>query len=101
MSKQLKFAPRVAVLAAAAALAGPAAAITCRDGTQDVKGTWMVTPYCQDAYLAEVAREYGFPASAEKIRNNNNYKKELCRFVFTDIRVADTCLNAGVPEYRP
>jgi hypothetical protein len=82
MSKQLKFAPRVAALAAAAALAGPAAAITCRDGTQDVKGTWMVTPYCQDAYLAEVAREYGFPASAEKIRNNKRSCAASCSPTF-------------------
>ncbi len=100
MSKQLKFAARVAALAAAAALAGPAAAITCSNGTQNVQGTWMATPYCQDVYLAEVARESGFPASLEKIRNNNNYKKELCRSLFTDIRVTDTCRSAGVPEWN-
>jgi hypothetical protein len=101
MSKQLRFAARVAALAAAAAaLASPAAAITCRDGTQNVQGTWIATPYCQDLLLAQVGRERGFPASVDKIRNNPNYKKELCRSVFTDIRVTDTCLNAGIPEYR-
>jgi hypothetical protein len=99
MSKQLKFAARVAALAAAAALAGPAAAITCSNGTQNVQGTWMATPYCQDVLLTQVARENGLPASLDKIRNNN-YKKEICRTVFTDIRVTDTCLNAGIPEYR-
>jgi hypothetical protein len=101
MSKQLRFAARVAALAAAAAaLASPAAAITCRDGTQNVQGTWIATPYCQDLLLAQVGRERGFPASVDKIRNNPNYKKELCRSVLTDIRVTDTCLNAGIPEYR-
>lgn len=100
MSKQLKFATPVAALAAAVALASPAAAISCRNGTQLVQGTWLATPYCQDLLLAQVAHEWGFPASVEKIRNNPNYKKELCRSVFTDIRVTDTCLNAGIPEYR-
>ena len=100
MSKQLTFAARVGVLVSAAIAAGPAAAITCRNGSQQVQGNWLATPYCQDLYLAQVARERGYPASVEKIRNNPNYKKELCRGVFTDIRVTDTCLNAGVPEWR-
>ena len=93
MSKQLKNATRVAMLLAAAAVAGPAAAITCHNGSQRVQGNWIATPYCQDLYLAQVARERGYPASVEKIRNNPNYKKELCR-------VTDTCLNAGIPEWR-
>jgi len=100
MSKQLKLGARLTGLVAAVAMAGPAAAITCRNGTQNVQGSWIATPYCQDLLLAQVARESGFPASAEKIRNNPNYKKELCRSVFTDIRVTDTCLSAGIPEYR-
>jgi hypothetical protein len=102
MSKQLKNATRVAMLLAAAVVAGPAAAITCHDGSQRVRvqGNWIATPYCQDLHLAQVARERGYPASVEKIRNNPNYKKELCRGVFTDIRVSDTCLNAGIPEWR-
>ena len=99
MSKQLKIAARVAVFVAAAVVAGPAAAITCHNGTQRVEGNWIATPYCQDLLLAQVGRERGYPASVEKIRNNPNYKKELCRGVFTDIRVSDTCLNAGVPEW--
>jgi len=81
------------------ALPGSAWAGTkCERGYQLVQGNWISTPYCQDAYLADVAREYGFNASAAKIRNNPNYKKELCRYVFSDIRVQETCLSAGVPE---
>ena len=77
-----------------------AAGIKCERGYQRVQGNLIATPYCQDAYLAQVAREYGLNASAKKIRNDPNYKKEVCRTVFSDIRVQTTCLNAGVPE-RP
>jgi hypothetical protein len=87
-------------LIAAATLASPANAITCRNGAQLVQGNWLATPYCQDQYLAQVARERGFKTSAAAIRNNPNHKKELCRFMFSDIRVAATCLDAGVPEYN-
>ena len=41
----------------------------------------------------------GFKTSFAAIRNNPNHKKELCRFLFSDIRVQMTCLDAGVPEY--
>jgi hypothetical protein len=99
MDKLGKLAWCFAALAAAIALAGPAAAaIKCEKGFQRVQGNLLATPYCQDLYLAQVARQYGFKASAARIRNNPNYKKELCQFVFNDIRVQDTCLNAGVPE---
>jgi hypothetical protein len=89
-----------AALAATLAVSVPAtAAIKCVNGYQRVQGNLLATPYCQDQLLAKVARERGFKASAKKIRNNPNYKKELCRFLFSDIRVSSTCQNAGVPEY--
>jgi hypothetical protein len=100
MSIQLGTAARVAAVVAAVALATPAVAITCRNGTQLVQGSWIATPYCQDLYLAQVARERGYPVSAEKIRNNPNYKKELCRSIFADIRISETCRSAGVPEWN-
>lgn len=100
MSTMGKVAGFAATLVALVALAGPAAAaIKCENGFQRVQGNLIATPYCQDQYLAQVARQYGFKASAAKIRNNPNYKKELCRFVFNDIRVQTTCLDAGVPEF--
>lgn len=98
MGNLSRVAAGLACLVAAAAFTSPAAAIKCVNGYQRVQGTLIATPYCQDQYLAKVARQYGFRASAAKIRNNPNYKKELCRFVFNDIRVQTTCLNAGVPE---
>ena len=90
----------LAIIVAAAALATPALAIDCVRGYQRVQGNLIATPYCQDQSLAQVAREYGIPATASKIRNNPNYKKEVCRTVFNDIRIQTTCLNAGVPEGR-
>jgi hypothetical protein len=89
----------VAVLAAIGAASPSAAEPSCQDGVQLIKGNWMATPYCQDMLLFEVANSRGFTTSFEAIRNNPNHKKELCRFLFTDIRVEMTCLNAGVPEY--
>ena len=89
-----------ATLAVAILAAIPAeAAIQCQDGSQLIRGNWMVTPYCQDKLLFEVALERGFKTSFEAIRNNPNHKKELCRFLFSDLRVEMTCLSAGVPEY--
>jgi hypothetical protein len=86
------------MLLAAVTLSAPAYGVDCQKGYQRVQGDLISTPYCQDQYLAEVASEYGFQASAARIRNDPNYKKELCQFVFNDIRVQSTCLNAGVPE---
>jgi len=87
------------VLVATAVLTTSAgAAIKCKTGSQLVGGQWMATPYCQDQYLAEVARKAGFKASAAKIRNNPNYKKNLCQYMYSDIRVQQTCVDAGVPQ---
>lgn len=88
-----------AVLAVLAAAAPASAAIKCRDGAQLIQGNWLATPYCQDKLLFEVANARGFKTSFAAIRENPNHKKELCRFLFTDIRVQMTCLDAGVPEY--
>ncbi len=90
----LHFAPAIAAII----VATPASAIDCVRGYQRVQGNLIATPYCQDQQLAQVARGYGIRASAAKIRNNPNYKKEICRTVWTDNRVQITCENAGVPE---
>jgi hypothetical protein len=87
-------------LISAMTVATPAlAAIKCQDGNQLVQGNWLATPYCQDALLAQVANARGFKTTFAAIRNNPNHKKELCRFLYTDIRVQMTCMDAGVPEY--
>jgi hypothetical protein len=75
-----------------AAAAGPASAIEC-DGNYQIQkgGNRVATPYCQDSYLAAVAREYGMKVSAQAIRSNTGEKKRACRLVGEDNRVRGTC----------
>ena len=73
--------------------------IQCRGGSQLVAGSYLSTPYCQDELLAQVARGYGMKASADRIRYNPNYKREVCRLVGRDIRVYENCVNSG-PSLR-
>ncbi|MGD9667968.1 MAG: hypothetical protein AB7U75_02815 [Hyphomicrobiaceae bacterium] len=83
--------PAAVVGAGLLAAAGPAAAIDCQDQYQVVQGQLLATPYCQDNYLAKVAREYGVKVSDETIRNNPNKKAEVCRFMGFDTRVSQIC----------
>ncbi len=70
---------------------GTQAEIACNKGFQLVAGSWLSTPYCQDAYVADVARQYGFSASASQVRNNPLFKQRLCRFIGADIRIKESC----------
>ncbi len=75
-----------------AAAAGPASAIECDGNFQIQKnGNHIATPYCQDGYLAIVARQYGMRVSAQEIRYNPSEKQRVCRFIGEDNRVRDTC----------
>lgn len=67
------------------------AKMTCRNGSQLVQGSWISTPYCEDAYVAEVARQYGFQATAAAVRSNPMFKQRLCRFIGQDIRIKESC----------
>ena len=68
-----------------------AAAFKCKEGYQFVAGNFISTPYCEDAYLAQVARSAGMRISDNAIRNNPNLKSEVCRFVGHDNRVRNYC----------
>ncbi len=57
------------------------------------------TPYCEDEYLAHVARGYGMRVSGAAIRQNINRKVEVCRLVGNDIRVQSIC-GAVSPDGR-
>lgn len=70
-------------------------AIECREGYQVVGGQLLSTPYCQDGYLARVARQYGSRVTAAQIRNNPHTKADVCRFMGHDSRVSHIC-----QEYR-
>lgn len=82
------------------AAVGEAQAIECRGPYQLVQGQSIATPYCQDNYLAGVAREYGTRVSNSEIRNNPNKKAEVCRFVGHDNRVSHICqqYREGLPS---
>lgn len=97
-------APRIAatLLIVAAALGGhPAPAdaeIRCQGRFQVIQGSLHSTPWCEDNYLAEVAREYGMRVDPKAVRNNPGVKGQVCRFAGRDGRVRDICagyLNEG------
>ena len=50
-------------------------------------------------FLADVAHELRTPLSVNAYDSYAYNPKEICRFVFNDIRVQQTCLDAGVPEF--
>lgn len=89
--KAYRLVPVLLVAAGALAAATPASAITCKGEYQLVQGQYLSTPYCQDNYLASVAREYGSRVSGREIRNNPNKKAEVCRFMGHDTRVSHIC----------
>jgi len=76
----------------AAVSAQPAsAAIRCDGNFQITDYGRIATPYCQDNYLAQVAREAGMRVSNRAIRYNPAIKEKACRLVGYDIRVKSTC----------
>jgi hypothetical protein len=78
--------------AALVACGAPAEAhIVCHDGFQVVNGREISTPYCNDNYLAAVARQYGVKATDEAVRNNPSLKDQICRFAGSDIRIKNYC----------
>jgi hypothetical protein len=85
--------PAAVAMAMAAGMAvQPAAAITCRGPDQRVGDDWLSTPYCQDNYIAQVARSsYGIRVSEREIRQNPSKKAEVCRYIGHDIRVNSYC----------
>ncbi|RMF02771.1 MAG: hypothetical protein D6773_08255, partial [Alphaproteobacteria bacterium] len=84
----------VALLSAAALPAPADAAIKCQGPNQVNPYGLIRTPYCEDNYLAYVAKHYhGMYVSAKAIRHNPNYKEEICRVIGHDIRVNDICIG--------
>ncbi len=84
--------PALSLFALTALASSPASAIECEGNFQVQRnGNRIATPYCQDGYLAIVAREYGVEVSAETIRYNPSVKARTCRLVGYDNRVSDTC----------
>lgn len=91
----------IAGVLAAMLPAATAQAIECNGRYQIVQGSELSTPYCEDNYLASVARQYGSTVSARAIRNNPNLKAETCRFMGHDTRVSDICAPYRGGSGRP
>jgi hypothetical protein len=67
------------------------ARIACDGPYQIVQGSPLATPYCEDNYLAAVARGYGIRVSDAAVRQNPSVKAEVCRTVGHDNRVRQIC----------
>ncbi len=78
-------------LAAAISAQPASAAIRCEGNFQITQYGRIATPYCQDNYLAQVARQAGMNVSDRAVRYNPGVKRRACRLVGHDIRVKDTC----------
>lgn len=83
----------VLVLGADAVEAGPYA-LKCKGPLQIIRGQGAIaTPFCQDNYLAKIAREAGMKVTGRAVRENPNLKTDVCIFVGYDIRVSDICIG--------
>jgi hypothetical protein len=80
-----------AVAVLAFGCAGAQARIVCREGFQIVDGQALSTPYCNDAYVAEVVRAHGRDVSDDAVRENPALKDEVCRQFGSDIRIKHYC----------
>ncbi len=68
------------------------ARIKCNGAYQVVRGHGEIaTPYCEDQYLARVARSYGVRVSASAIRRSVSRKQEICRHIGHDHRISQIC----------
>lgn len=67
------------------------ARIVCREGFQVVQGQEISTPYCNDNYVATIARQYGDKVSDAEVRNNPAKKNEICRWIGSDTRIRNYC----------
>lgn len=82
-------------------LAQPAAAgIECNKGYQLVGGNEISTPYCQDEYLAVVARDFGIKTTGARLRQDWGHKREVCRLIGQDIRIQNACIGEQDPRGR-
>ncbi len=73
---------------------GVEARIQCNGPFQVVRGAGEIaTPYCEDEYLARVARSYGIRVSGGAIRRSPSRKEEVCRAIGHDSRVYDICIK--------
>lgn len=69
------------------------AAIRCNDAYQINSLGQFRSPYCEDGYLAKVARTFGMRVTADQIRNSTSVKADVCRSIGFDSRILDICVT--------
>jgi hypothetical protein len=102
MTRTLKTLTAAAFLAAVPALATtPAsAAIVCDGAYQIIDGHPHSTPFCQDRYLAKVARSYGYKVTERQVRHCYSTKSDICRAIGSDNRIYDICYGyRDMPDF--
>lgn len=70
------------------------AAIRCVGPNQIINGHPHATPWCEDNYLARIARGYGMRVSNRAVRQNPHLKRQVCLSVGHDIRVSHICAGS-------
>lgn len=65
--------------------------ITCDNEFQNINGSWISTPQCQNQHLSNVARSYGKSVSAKQLRQTPAMKYELCDLIGHDTRLTGIC----------
>ncbi len=73
-------------------ISGAAAAIRCSGQFQIIRGQGKIsTPYCEDNFLAMIARSYGWKVSNRAVRQNPGLKARICRHIGHDARLRIIC----------
>lgn len=67
------------------------AALRCNGAYLQTKSGEVRTGYCEDEYLAQVARTRGDRVTGAQIRASFSLKGQVCQLVGNDIRVDDIC----------
>lgn len=89
----------LAVLAAALAMAAPAAAKIACNGRYQVTSLGEVsTPYCEDHLLTKVARARGYNVTFNQVHNNWGVKKRVCYGLRHHPIVGDICTGI-IPDH--
>lgn len=65
--------------------------LKCKGPYQVIQGNLLATPPCENAYIAKVARTYGYKVSAKQVRNNVHKKMEICQHIGHDSRISELC----------
>ena len=67
------------------------ARIICNDDYQVVNGQEISTPYCNDNYVAAIARKRGMKVTDEAVRNDPSIKEGICLWIGRDHRIREYC----------